>query len=350
MTTVPGQEFGTAATVGAEARRLLRADDFRGRVLAQTTGACYLVGEDGDVLWLGTNTTPRHRRCIVVGCELPRLPAGGAFAVRGRNLDFGQGMQLRLRGAAVWRAPAVRAEDVLPAAAVAVALGELYRRICALPDSRGLGVLIPPIMATAFTGKLRAPLAGGPLLERAFASVAAIVEGCLCHDPAGVAKAAASLIGLGPGLTPSGDDFVGGLAFAAHHLGKAYPAACRWDGRPIAALVAGARARTNVVSHAILSDLAVGHGPEPLHGLLVSLLSGRQEKDAIGRALVRLVNVGHTSGWDLLAGFLTGTLLLAGACPRPRGAFAARGDRADERRPSSGGPVDPELAPGPELA
>lgn len=108
--------------------------------------------------------------------------------------------------------------------------------------------------------------------------------------------AAASLVGLGPGLTPAGDDFVGGALIALHTLGK----------RDIASRVASwalalAERGTSRISRAHLACAARGEGHEALHAFLAA-----QDADAAQAALEALDRVGHSSGWDAAAGALAG--------------------------------------------
>jgi hypothetical protein len=128
-----------------------------------------------------------------------------------------------------------------------------------------------------------------------------------------VARIGRELVGLGPGLTPSGDDFLGGLLFTARSLKMVYPGDFHWEEQPIIDLINWARARTNSISHAILSDLALGHGPEPLHDLVNSLLQSEDVGDVMA-GVTRLLRIGHSSGWDILAGVLTSLLLIMGRC------------------------------------
>jgi hypothetical protein len=128
---------------------------------------------------------------------------------------------------------------------------------------------------------------------------------------AGVARKGRELIGLGPGLTPSGDDFLGGLFFAAHSLKRAYPNDFYWGDEVVRNLIEWARTQTNAISHAVLNDLALGHGPEPLHEVVRLLLAGPDLEHPMP-AVTRLLGIGHTSGWDVLAGMLTGMLMVKG--------------------------------------
>jgi hypothetical protein len=53
-----------------------------------------------------------------------------------------------------------------------------------------------------------------------------------------------------------------------------------------------------------LSDLIEGHGWSPLHDLVGALVSG--DDSAALKTASHLIRLGHSSGWDLLAGFVAG--------------------------------------------
>ena len=97
---------------------------------------------------------------------------------------------------------------------------------------------------------------------------------------------AEGLIGLGPGLTPSGDDYLGGMLVALRLTGRTMQAEGLWRW-----LQPRLRDRTSAISAAHLTAAAAGQAHEALH----QVLNGELELD-------RLDAVGHTSGWDALAG------------------------------------------------
>jgi hypothetical protein len=80
-----------------------------------------------------------------------------------------------------------------------------------------------------------------------------------------------------------------------------------------------AHARTNRISAVLLEDLAKGHAIGPLHQLINHFLMG-DSLDRIHFSVAQLARVGHSTGWDLLAGLVAG--LLATCC----------GDRAEPIR------------------
>ena len=98
------------------------------------------------------------------------------------------------------------------------------------------------------------------------------------------------LIGLGPGLTPAGDDFVGGAMIALRAFDQADVA-----DRIAAWALPLARTNTNRISRAHLECAARGEGHEALHAYLGSF--GKVQLEALSR-------IGHTSGLDAAAGAL----------------------------------------------
>ena len=111
---------------------------------------------------------------------------------------------------------------------------------------------------------------------------------------AGSGNADNRLIGLGPGLTPAGDDFVGGAMIALRVRGTTAGDAALAD-RIAAWALPLAKCNTNRISRAHLEFAAAGEGHEALHDLLCTF----EEKH-----LARLARIGHTSGVDAAAGAL----------------------------------------------
>ena len=103
------------------------------------------------------------------------------------------------------------------------------------------------------------------------------------------------LTGLGVGLTPSGDDFLGGMMIALHSLGN--PEICRalWTSvRPCA------ENSTNTISLALLRAASEGLGSDSLHESVSGILRG--DIGAIHDTMPGLDRIGHSSGWDAMTG------------------------------------------------
>jgi hypothetical protein len=104
------------------------------------------------------------------------------------------------------------------------------------------------------------------------------------------------LLGLGPGLTPAGDDLLAGLLVGlagrpelrdplAAAVARLAPQRTTWLSAELLRLAADGLAAPAVVA---VADALAGHGPE----------------DALARALPSLLAVGHTSGTALARGLL----------------------------------------------
>ena len=105
------------------------------------------------------------------------------------------------------------------------------------------------------------------------------------------------LIGLGPGLTPAGDDYLGGVLIGLRWLGRGAHADSLWRW-----LAPRLSARTSAISAAHLAAAAAGEGHEALHEMLDNLSAW--DTPSLTASLGRLDAVGHSSGWDALAGIV----------------------------------------------
>ena len=127
---------------------------------------------------------------------------------------------------------------------------------------------------------------------------AALAVGAAFQGPAApLREAVAALVGLGPGLTPSGDDFLCGLLAAARASAPGL--------LPVLEVAAVASlGRTGSISAFLLRCAIEGFWPTPLVDLAEALAADR-EPEALG-ALRALCRLGHGSGPDLATGFLFG--------------------------------------------
>lgn len=181
---------------------------------------------------------------------------------------------------------------------------------------RGAGICLTLLMGPSAAGLLRWLTAAGSgasvsLAERSETAAPmplwlqlgatrfdAVRQALRVNDVAAFERAALRLLGLGPGLTPSGDDFVGGVFFALHHAPRSH-----WR----AALPAvharfrtAAASATNVISAALLDDLMDGHSHQALHDLLGALHA--EDPACIEAATTALLRIGASSGADMLCG------------------------------------------------
>jgi hypothetical protein len=114
----------------------------------------------------------------------------------------------------------------------------------------------------------------------------------------------AALTGLGPGLTPTGDDLLVGMAAMARRLGDAGLVDARAAEVFAAALARLASAQTTPVALALLENASRGLYPLALATALERLGNPEAEPSAVEESVARLISIGAHSGADLLAGAL----------------------------------------------
>jgi hypothetical protein len=124
-------------------------------------------------------------------------------------------------------------------------------------------------------------------------------------SPVPVDATVTELLGLGPGLTPAGDDVLAGLLVGLHHHpGLRDPLA--WEATTLAS------SRTTALSTALLHHAARGHSVPAATDVADALAGHRPDLDA---AVARLVAVGHSSGTALAHGLLRAARTVAAREP-----------------------------------
>jgi len=104
-----------------------------------------------------------------------------------------------------------------------------------------------------------------------------------------------ALVGLGPGLTPAGDDVLAGLLVGLHHDATRHAT--------VAEQVLPRLPRTTALSATLLRHAMLGHGVPALLDV-ADLLAAPGRGDLVPAALERLTAVGHSSGTALAWGLL----------------------------------------------
>ena len=120
------------------------------------------------------------------------------------------------------------------------------------------------------------------------------------NDLPAFTTAAIRVLGLGNGLTPSGDDFLGGILFAQAHVPRQAWVADLPKAKQKIQL--SATKLTNVISAALLDDMMAGNSYSALHDVLKAIHS--KDSGEIQTCCLKLMRIGASSGSDMLAGLL----------------------------------------------
>ncbi len=269
-------------------------------------GLFLLLDHDGVVFLSGES----HRGPLTLNLErdllarLAGLEAGAVLQLAPGRLVF-PGPPAALHGAAAWDGSAVLDWSAAPRWAPAVAGGPL------LPadERRRRGQAVAQQAARSERRSLLIELlpcawgmeaAGGaaPALYPRFQQAQAAWQ---AGDAAGLAAALGGFVGLGSGLTPSGDDLILGFLLALGRWGAALCPAWSAARRQAlgAALVAQVRGGSSTLCAGLAECAARGQADERLVLALDGLVSGPFAPAACAAALA---GWGHSSGFDALVG------------------------------------------------
>jgi len=281
-----------ALSVDAAARDALFGRPFRGRVHSVFAKAVNFTG-------------PRARLYSLVAEELDDAPGTVRVRVSADGLLDNLGIKpgdavLTIAGGLACGPALVSTGGARPWAAALPAFPSRPADRSRLSEK--LTMLRGEIAAAGQDGGLKAFISGDArtlleqrLAERAAALVAALAAGNLD----GVLAAGKGLIGLGTGLTPSGDDFLAGIMVIFNMPAGPFG---RRHRETAAALAAGAE--TGTVSRAMLRHAARGR----TRAGVVAMLEALTDPSAcdIAVAVRRVLDSGATSGTDLAAGIAAG--------------------------------------------
>lgn len=174
--------------------------------------------------------------------------------------------------------------------------------------------LVPLLENVELRGPMKVFLepGGDGVAERARPHIERLMWGLYAGDLAAVTDNAGAILGLGPGLTPSCDDFLAGLFMSLAFAGKAFSK----NGGPVGfykkagdEILKLSMDKTTIYSRGLIEDALSGEGPLAAVSLIRSLVAG-SPGDAASAAKT-LIGMGATTGADMAVGIYYGVRLLA---------------------------------------
>ncbi|MCH2676439.1 MAG: DUF2877 domain-containing protein [Dehalococcoidia bacterium] len=291
--------------IGSKANRILSAPGFSGEVISAGSRAVYIETVDGEILAACRPDQHPHPRSFLTDFDLAGLEIGLSVWLEASELRFGNGACVGLSESQVWN-PRLLLQDStsLSLAVLRTRWDALTQASIAFHQGDNLGLAVPLLTNKFDALEMNCT---SPLVAAGLTQVEKLIPHCRRGDLSGTLMMAENLIGLGHGLTPSGDDFVGGLVFMYRQIEAAYPTSGLWEGGDVPALLKSSKRMTSRISHTLLADLVEGQSHAPLHDLANDLFSDSRTFAAEDH--VRSVSsIGHSSGWDMLTGMLAGLL------------------------------------------
>jgi len=279
--------------------RAIRQEGWGGEILAVHPHSCYLMDEDGAIYAVVEEGLGNGPLNLVIPASPPRLfqylSVGETVKSTGEILMLSDSLDVGLAKARLW--------DPRPYPAIGADPGGLRHALAALSEvaaARSPEGSLARLLPYLSEDDLPAPLQKPPHFPRSHALMGGLAESLAHRNRRGLKVVTSSMAGLGPGLTPACDDFLAGVLLAL-----ALIQGLRDD--PELAEIADmlletAAPRTGEISAAYLRAAHAGEANERWHRLLGALTgehAGTVEEPA--RAVMQ---IGETSGADMLAGFL----------------------------------------------
>ncbi len=159
---------------------------------------------------------------------------------------------------------------------------------------------------------LQQPQQETPLSRMAMPKLRLLARASWLQNISGIEEAAYGLAGLGPGLTPSGDDVLAGFA-AVMALLSPILSADALSRKSFASIIAEvAKPRTTKLSGVLLDYASRGEVSEQFGTLLQTLTLPIEESKTVLKAADRVLAFGASSGGDTLLGILLALRVLEG--------------------------------------
>ncbi len=278
-----------ARSADASFLRTLDAGRFRGRVHSVFERVVNVEDQGGELYTLASRDLDNAPNTVIVdttGFGMTGIAVNDLAVAVDRKLRVGR-IAVLLEGATGWKGtlPAYPRADSTLRDNLRIVESRLDRHgeaDCVIAHRRGEG---------AFAHEATAALAHR----------ATLLFGALSRADLEAARAhAKAMIGLGPGLTPSGDDFLVGLLAVLNIAGSP----CHALRGVCPDIIAGAERSTNAISLAALTKAAEGRVRESIATLIERLMYGAGA--SLVSSLDRVLAIGSTSGADIVAGIVSG--------------------------------------------
>jgi hypothetical protein len=296
----------TAEMMGSTAHRLY-STHHHGKVFTSVSDTIYMLSYDGNLFWITSEKIPLHGRSICVKGKVPQIEPGTSYTILEDKIHFENGVEIDLSSSAQIQLGILALQDLLPLSSLFNKTEKIYLALSKFP-LKGFGEFIPNILANVQHLPLSEEFAvQDPILQFAWPMFRKTIQECLKQNMPMALDSAEGLVGLGSGLTPSGDDFLGGMFFIFNFLRINYTASFVFDLNRISEFIDRNKEKTNLISLTMLKDLANGQAPAPLYEFVNSLMDHQPIDSSINSASL-MTQIGHSTGWDMLTGVLVGLL------------------------------------------
>ena len=306
-----------AMSIGPSAYQSLYGDINKGKVHTVFRRVINIIWPDGNLSSISRVDVSNGPANIVTS-----LPVTSDFTLYGiepgtlvwidKNhtmLNIGN-LSVSLKNASLWDSPLAQFKAPLPARQINENLVEVGRWVKhSHSNSSGLAELFPHLEALR-SGTYLPPAHTDPVTYLAGQAINRLLPALRTADSTNIKESAASLIGLGPGLTPSGDDYLAGLLLSLRIAARLSPESFQHVQNDLSNTIIELAPRlTNNLSCQMLLLAARGTGSELMENMVLALFCASPTKNSLIQAAVDLSAVGASSGFDQLLGIMSGANL-----------------------------------------
>ncbi len=258
-----------------------------GVVSAIFENSIHLTEEDC-VLTLGSEKIPNHPYTIRTYTLPDNISIGNTFYITKRRLFVERCYYLDLRDMPIYT-PCFETKHIVPRENIAWEL-QACREGAALMT--GIEGFFPLLIGNGKIDQITQNVM--PIIDKIGLSIRN-------SDWLELVKHSENIVGVGVGLTPSGDDFLSGVFAALYYYNRTFAKGFTVDNLKRLAVLVGYR--TSLFSATLIKAASQGWVLDLISDWLVSLFQGDSKQ--VQKLTGKILEIGHSSGSDILLGLIT---------------------------------------------
>jgi len=270
----------------------------RGRVRAVFVRSAHVALDDGAFLTLGGMSLPPHPASVLWPAFAPAPGIGREVTVTEEGLFLGGRLRVPFAAMDVF-VPSRECLDPAPCGRMRAAMAASLERVARVPSRGGFHEILLRRLSVA--PATPADTFSGFLSRRGEAVAGGLARELRRRDWGAMERLAQECAGTGSGLTPAGDDFLGGMLAAVRYCGCSRGQSVAPQ-RVLDGLARSAGSRTTPFSAFLLACAARGLVAGPFSDWLSAVHRGNALEAA--RLVGEIAVIGHSSGLDTLTGML----------------------------------------------
>ncbi len=304
-----------AMLIGYRLVNLLSLVERKGKVHSVFSRVVNIEGLADNIVTIGVDSLhlPMHAYMIRLNTSdasiftNARLSVGDIVIVNGQSININNRLLIKLNKAQIW-APDLSITNIASIELIRDLVSELLSLVELYASDKGFTSLLKILdMDNVFNLNKNVNLPG--ISSKAYSIILGLVESIAQGSRKDMCRHVCSLIGLGEGTTPSGDDFLSGLLVAFQWINRAIGLSpkLRKSVEYMIECVTRCWDKTTPISRQMLSRAIIGELNDFTHGLLKGILQGDPANALLG--LEKVSRIGGTSGKDTLLGVLLAFIL-----------------------------------------